>query len=360
MKIVFVGCGVIAFSHLKKLKKLLPEAKIFLCDVNETNCKTLAQKIPVDGYSTNLDNLLKTEKPDSVHVLTPPNYHFEIAQKCLLEGANVFIEKPITETSIEYKALLDLAKSKNKIVYGDYSTLGMPVLLKAREEIKKGGLGRLISVSCNFAGSPGNSTIPYSDPYHWAYNLKGGILQNMIDHPLSVVLSFMDKTEGFKCTSLSRNVLPNKVNDLIQITLNNDDQIGTVFLSFGHGCNHRTAELLFENGVITLDLGRQLYFCVRGTGRQNFLMKAYSGIAQGKAYIFGTIKNFYDAFTGKLQKDPGISNILKNYYDAILHKEDLIVSESLIVQITSILDKVWEQTGRKEISEINFVEEQLK
>ena len=236
----------------------------------------------------------------------------------------------------------------------------MPVVLKAIEEVKKGGLGRLIAVSCNFAGSPGDFTIPYSDPNHWAYNLKGGILQNMIDHPLSLVLFFLDRVDNFKMTSLARNVLPNGVNDLIQITLNNDDQIGTIFLSFGHGCNSRTAELLFENAVIKLDLSRQLYYCIRGTGRQNFIKKALSGIIEGKSYISQTVENFYDALTGKLQKDPGISNILSNYYNAIQHNENLIVSRSLIIQITSILDKVWIEIENQKVSEINFVEEQIK
>jgi len=360
MKIVLVGCGVIAFSHLKKLKKLLPEAKIFLCDVNESNCKSLAQKIRVEGISTNLDHLFKAENPDSVHILTPPNFHFEIAQKCISNGANVFIEKPITETSLEYKTLLDLANSKNKIVYGDYSTLGMPVVLRAKDELKKGGFGRLIAVSCSFAGSWGNSAIPYADPYHWAYNLKGGVLQNMIDHPLSLVLSFMDEVKSFKMTSLAKNVLPNGIKDMIQVTLYNDDQIGTVFLSLGHGCSHRSAELLFEGGEIKMDLGKQLYNCIKGTDRQNFLKKAFSGISEGNSYVFGTIKNFYDALTGKLQKDPGISNTLKNYYNAIVNNESLIVPQSLIMQLTSILDKIWNEIESQNVSKKSLIEEQIK
>jgi predicted dehydrogenase len=236
----------------------------------------------------------------------------------------------------------------------------MPVVLKAREEIKKGGLGRLVSVSCSFSGSPGDSTIPYSNPYHWAYNLRGGILQNMIDHPLSLVLCFLESVDNFKVTSLARNALPNEVKDMIQITLNNADQIGMVFLSFGHGSNHRAAELLFENAIIKMDLGRQLYSCIRGTGRQNFLMKAYSGISEGSSYIFGTINNFYNALTGKLQSDPGITNTLKNYYNAIAHNESLIVPQTLIIQLTSILDKIWDEVDSQNVSKVNLIEERVK
>ncbi len=357
MKVGLVGCGVIGLSHLKKVKKLLPEAKVFLCDVDEKKCKDFAEKYPVDGFYTSIENLLEKENPESVHILTPPSYHFKIAMKCLEAGANVFIEKPITDTSNEYKTLVELAKKKNKILCGDYSTLGMPIVLKAKDEIKNGDLGRLISIHVDWAGSPGDYSIPYSDPYHWAYKLRGGILKNMIDHPVSVVLSFLDSVDDYKMTYLSRNVLPNDVYDLVQITFNNDDQIGSMLLSFGHGCNHRKADLLFEAGVITLDFSKQLYYCTKGRGRQNFIKKAFGGISEGKAYMFGTIKNFYDTFTGKLQKDPGITNIMSNYYDAILHNEELLVPHSQMLQISSILDKVWNDMDKNESENNILVEE---
>ena len=360
MKVGLVGCGVIGLSHLKKVKKLLPDVKIFLCDVNEQKCKEFMERYKVDGFYNCIDDLLNKENPESVHILTPPTYHFEIAKKCLEADANVFIEKPITDTSDEFKTLLQIAEFKNKILCGDYSTLGMPILLRAKEEIEKGELGRLISIHVDWAGSPGDFSIPYSDPYHWAYKLRGGILKNMIDHPIGVILSFLDYVEDYKITCLSRNVLPNEVYDLIHITFNNDDQIGSFLLSFGHGCNHRKADLLFEAGVITLDFSNQLYYCTKGRGRQNFLKKAFGGISEGKAYISGTIKNFYETLTGKLQKDPGITNIMRNYYNAILHNEELIVQHSLILEITSILDEVWDQIEKGSIEKKSFIEEYIK
>ena len=360
MKIGLVGCGIIGLSHLKKVKKLLPDAKIFLCDVDEMKCQAFAEKYSIDGFYTSIEDLLEKEIPESVHILTPPSFHFEVTKKCLEAGSNVFIEKPITNTSSEFKTLVELAKRKNKILCGDYSTLGMPIVLRAKEEVKTGELGRLISMHIDWAGSPGDFSIPYSDPYHWAYKLRGGILKNMIDHPVSVVLSFLDSVDDFKTTFLSRNVLPNDVYDLVQITFNNDDQIGSLLLSFGHGCNHRKADLLFEAGVITLDFGKQLYYCTKGRGRQNFVKKAFGGISEGNAYIFGTTKNLFDTLTGKLQKDPGITNIMSNYYDAILHKQELIVPHSLITQIASILDKVWDEMEMNKNKKNSFIEEYVK
>lgn len=360
MKVGLVGCGVIGLSHLKKIKKLLPDAKVFLCDVDEMKCKVLAEKFPVDGFYTSIEDLLEKENPESVHILTPPSFHFEFAKKCLEAGSNVFIEKPITDTSNEFITLIELAKKENKILCGDYSTLGMPIVLKAKDEVKKGDLGRLISMHVNWAGSPGDFSIPYSDPYHWAYKLRGGILKNMIDHPVSVVLSFLDSVEDYKLTFLARNVLPNNVYDLAQITFNNDDQIGSLLLSFGHGCNHRNADLLFEAGVITLDFSKQLFYCTKGRGRQNFLKKAFGGISEGKAYISGTVKNFYNTLTGKLQKDPGITNLMSNYYNAILKNEELIVPHSLILQIASVLDKVWNDMNKVSFEKNSFIEEYVK
>ena len=345
MKVAIIGCGSIAGSHVAYVKKSVPDAQIVLMDSDRSRAEFLASKWSiVDAYS-DLDLMFSKVRPEAVHILTPPKTHFQLAAKALRSGCHVLIEKPVTETVAQFSEISALATKTNKILAVDYSTLGMPVVVKALRVIDSGELGRLISVHCNFACSwPGN-TIPYADPNHWAYALKGGVLQNMADHPASLVLKAMNPIEESIISFTSHNLLPRNNPDLLHVCVKNDQQIGSFTLSLGHGCAERRAYFLLEKGSIMIDMSKQLFHLTKGQGPHNFIQKGVFGAAEGKAMILGTIGNIVNVMFGKLQKDPGIANIVDNFYKTIAGKEKLQVSYELALAVTTLLENVWEEMG---------------
>lgn len=355
MKVAIVGCGVIARSHLKIIRRLLPDAAIFLCDTDKARAEVLAKGSEIAGVYSDLELLLSTERPDVVHILTPPSTHVAIAELSLRAGAHVLIEKPVAETAKAYEKIHDLARRVGRILASDYSTLGMPVVMRALDEIHSGRMGRLISVHCSFAGSEGGGRIPYKDPGHWAYKLRGGVLQNMIDHPASLVLAAMDRVEDYHFYVSRRNILPFDCPDLIQVSLKAKDQVGSFSLSLGHGCNERRAVFLLDGGTIVIDMGKQLININRANGPQNFIKKALSGIGEGYAFAGGTVRNMIQAARGKLARDPGIHNVISHFYAAIRGQGDVIVKDAVVFQLTKMLDDLWNEIGHRVDKE--YVEE---
>ncbi|NIR51874.1 Gfo/Idh/MocA family oxidoreductase [candidate division KSB1 bacterium] len=341
MRIALIGCGGIAESHLAALKKYQPGAQIFLMDSVQTQADRLASRWSVEKAYSDLDLLFSEARPESVHILTPPGMHFILAQKALRSGCHVLIEKPLTETTEEFLKLSQLAQEQEKLLAVDYSLLGMPVVRQALEAVESESFGRLISVHCEFACSWPSNTIPYGNPSHWAYSLPGGVLQNMADHPASLVVSVMDGVSKHSVSCVSRNLLPNDCPDLLQVTLENDDQIGSFTLSLAHGNAERRAILLFETGSIIVDMGRQLIYCTSGRGPQNFVKKTWSGFSEGKARIFGTVGNVLKVLSGKLGRDPGILNVVDNFYRAIAGKEGLLVDYQTALGVTKLLEAIW-------------------
>ena len=349
MKIAIIGCGSIAAAHLAAIKKNHPGSRIYLMDTARKAAESLASKWGVDGIYDNLDLMFSKVNPDAVHVLTPPPTHFAIAKQALEAGCHVLVEKPVTETAGEFIILSSLAKTKNRLIAVDYSLLGMPVVQKAIREIKSGNLGRLISVHCNFACSwPGNK-IPYQNPRHWAYDLKGGVLQNMVDHPTSLVLAIMDPIEEHRILFARRNVLPNDCPDLLEVMVCNQDQVGSFTLSLAHGNAERRAYLLLEGGSIMIDMGRQLSFFTRGKGPQNFIKKTLSGFSEGLALTSGMIKNIFGVIAGRLGRDPGVAHVIDNFYKTIKGKEELLIGNDSALAITRLLESIWNQTARSRI-----------
>jgi len=343
MKVAIIGCGKIAVAHIQIIKKLFPKAKIVIYDINNNKAKVFAIKYHVHEVYSNLDDLFSSSNPDAVHILTPPSSHAALAEKAILADSHVLIEKPVTETVNDYIKLLNLAKEKNKVLCVDFSILGMPVVLKAKEIINSCKLGKLISVHCNFACSWPKNTIPYYNPSHWAYSLKGGILQNMADHPASLVIDAMDGIQEHNMFFCRRNVLPNDCPDLLHVALRNDDQIGSFTLSLGHGSTHRQAEYFLEGGIITVDMSRQLISIIRNRVPQNFIRKTLSGINLGWNFSMGSVSNVFKVMKGSLQKDPGIVNIIHNFYNAIKGEEGVIVHSRTIIEVVSLLEKIWSE-----------------
>lgn len=343
MDCALIGCGTIARSHLRGLRRMRPDARIHLVDVDRQRAETLASGSAITSIHTDIDAFLNDVRPDTVHVLTPPPTHAMIAEKALNVGSHLFIEKPVTERAEQYAELAELAREKKRILCADYSTLGMPVVMRALKEIHSGAFGKLVAVHCVFAGSEGGGVIPYGFSGHWAYFLRGGILQNNIDHPASLVLAVMDEIEEQHVSIVRRNILPYDCPDLIQISLRSRDQVGNITLSLGHGAHDRRAHFLLEGGTITIDIARQLYSSVKSRGPQSFVEKATSGIAEGCALAGGTIKNTISALTGKLQRDPGIMNVMASFYQAVEGNGKPIVSDSVVRKVTRFLDVVWSQ-----------------
>lgn len=100
----------------------------------------------VDG----LKDLLKDDLIDIVVLTTPNAIHFDQAKMALLADKHVVVEKPMTLTTKESSALIDLAKNRNRILTtyqnrrwdGDFLTL--------KKVIDSGKLGKHVEFISNF------------------------------------------------------------------------------------------------------------------------------------------------------------------------------------------------------------------
>jgi scyllo-inositol 2-dehydrogenase (NADP+) len=93
-----------------------------------------------------VDDLLNDPEIELVIVNTPNFTHFDLAQKTLMAGKHILIEKPAAANARELKALYDLAKSKDLHVMVYQNRRWDSDFLAVREVIESGKLGRLTEV----------------------------------------------------------------------------------------------------------------------------------------------------------------------------------------------------------------------
>ncbi|MBC8230284.1 Gfo/Idh/MocA family oxidoreductase [bacterium] len=110
LKIAVVGTGSRARAHLATIPKLTDIYKLVaVCDLNEELAKEVAGQHNVPGY-TNVEEMLKTEKPDVVLVAVRPDGHHTITRLAAMYGAHVLTETPIATTLAYADIMINSAK----------------------------------------------------------------------------------------------------------------------------------------------------------------------------------------------------------------------------------------------------------
>lgn len=79
-------------------------------------------------------------------VATPVPTHYDLARQALLAGKDVFVEKPLTLSVAEAEELVELARSRRRILMVGHLLLYQPAIRWLREAIAGGTIGRLLSL----------------------------------------------------------------------------------------------------------------------------------------------------------------------------------------------------------------------
>src|SRR5688572_33496779 len=108
-----IGVGYLGRFHAQKYAQI-PECELVaVVDGREQVSKAVAAEV---GARASGDYREWLGKVDAVSVVTPTPAHFEIAEAFLGAGAHVLVEKPITETPEQARALIALAAREKRVL----------------------------------------------------------------------------------------------------------------------------------------------------------------------------------------------------------------------------------------------------
>jgi predicted dehydrogenase len=110
LKIGVVGAGHLGKIHIKCIKELPDYDLVGFYDSNAEYAEATSKEIEVRHFDS-LDELI--QQSDVIDIVTPTISHFEVAARAFKAFKHVFIEKPLTETLEEAKALQELQQEAN-------------------------------------------------------------------------------------------------------------------------------------------------------------------------------------------------------------------------------------------------------
>jgi len=129
-KIGVVGAGHLGKHHIKHLSNHSGVEFVGVFDINIESLKNICSEFSVKALQS-IEELISC--CDAVHIVTPTNTHFDIAKKFLGHRKDVFIEKPITSTTEEALALINLAKENGCIIQVGHIERFNPTINRLKE-----------------------------------------------------------------------------------------------------------------------------------------------------------------------------------------------------------------------------------
>ena len=143
-----VRIGVIGYGYwgpnLVRNFMEIPGAEVAaVADLDMAKLELVQRRYPTVKASRHFQDLLEDPSIDAIAVATPVSNHFELGMSVLKASKHLWLEKPMTETSLEARKLVDEAERRGLVLIVDHTFIYTGAVRKMGEIVKSGELGRI-------------------------------------------------------------------------------------------------------------------------------------------------------------------------------------------------------------------------
>jgi predicted dehydrogenase len=142
MKVLVIGAGYWGPNVVRNLTRFPEVVQIGVFDLDKKRAEALAFQFPRTKAESSLDQVLASGYEAAI-IVTPVLTHTDLATRMLKKGLHVLIEKPITHTVSEGRALIDLAKQQNLRLMAGHVFHYKPAVRTMADMIKRGDIGNI-------------------------------------------------------------------------------------------------------------------------------------------------------------------------------------------------------------------------
>jgi hypothetical protein len=155
----FIGMGLIADGHVRSFPGLKDVQPIAVCDVKAWQLQKAVEVLKEKGFddilaTAHFEEVLANPDIQAVCVTTPDHWHAAIALAAMKAGKDVYVEKPMTLTIEEGKALVAAQKKYNRILQVGSQQRSSVHFRIAANLVRNGLIGQLKEVYCRLGEFP--------------------------------------------------------------------------------------------------------------------------------------------------------------------------------------------------------------
>jgi predicted dehydrogenase len=112
------------------------------CDLDTAKVEKITKHYPnLQGFDS-FEDLLDADV-DAIVIATPISTHHELASRALRRGKHVFVEKPLADSSVKSRELVELAQTLGRTLMTGHTFVYSPPVVRVKELIDSGELGSL-------------------------------------------------------------------------------------------------------------------------------------------------------------------------------------------------------------------------
>jgi UDP-2-acetamido-3-amino-2,3-dideoxy-glucuronate N-acetyltransferase len=115
-----------------------------VCDTDASRFGALAIQGEPPKFTDKLADVLADARIAAVTIATPAATHYEVVKQCLEAGKDVFVEKPLALNAEQGRQLVALAEARSRILMVGHILLYHPAVVKLRQLIAQGALGKIL------------------------------------------------------------------------------------------------------------------------------------------------------------------------------------------------------------------------
>ena len=147
LKVGVIGCGYWGKNIIRCLSENPYYELTHCCDIKEEALKKISRLYPWLILTKDESDILENPSIDAVFIVTPVNTHYSFVKASLEHGKHVFVEKPLTDSYARGYELVELAKTKKKILMVGHIFEYVPAVRKIKELIKTNRIGKIYYIS---------------------------------------------------------------------------------------------------------------------------------------------------------------------------------------------------------------------
>ncbi len=254
VRIGIVGCGQMGRWHLDAYRTNPHVELAAFADNDFEKAQKFALEAGAKAYASHAE-MIANEKLDGVSICTVPSTHKNIALDFLNAGVNILCEKPLAVTTAEAQEMCRKAEENNLFLLTAFKFRFFEEVLKAKELIEKGSLGKILNFRLMFGGF-----IDMSETWFAKKEIAGGgVIMDNGPHALDIIHYLLGDIE---CISAQTTNYQNiDVEDTAHLTCSlKNGAKGNVDLSWSSSVPARAyLEIYGEDGAILLDYGGITY-----------------------------------------------------------------------------------------------------
>ena len=344
MRVGIIGGGQIAFIHGPLILKQPGATIVGIADKDISRARALASRLNTGLAYADARAMIEEQKPEVVHVLTPPHSHAALSILAMQHGCHVLVEKPMALTVAEAQQMLETARQNHVRLCVNHNMVVQEVVQHARALLARGMIGELVSVEASYVYDPRRDRAILeegAEQTYWAYQLPGGPLQDHMAHPASLVLEFLPEVEEVQWSGIHRGILPAGWQDEIRVLLRSQHILGFIELSLNESPDAIVLTLKGTAGVLKADLFNGILTLDRKGDLPRAVARGLAGFRLGAQYLKGALKNGYRFVIGQIERSNGVGLVISQFYASLREHSEPPILPDKGVRVVELINRIW-------------------